>query len=77
MVWKVHVFQKFVEHFEEACKKKEDYLTRGHFATKKTMWVLTTNIRKLRDEATRALYYYARKYPEKFLEFLKVFIRYK
>lgn len=64
-------FSNFVKHLEVACKKEEELSSRGHFAAKKTMWILTTNIRKLRDEATRALYYYARKYPKEFLELLK------
>lgn len=64
-------FSNFVKHFEEVCKKDGELSNRVHFAAKKTMWILTTNIRKLRDEATRALYYYARKYPKEFLELLK------
>lgn len=63
-------FSNFVKHFEEACKKDGKLSNRVHFAAKKAMWILTTNIRKLRDEATRALYYYARKYPKEFLELL-------
>ena len=35
------------------------------------MWVFTTNISRLRDDATRALYYYARRYPKEFLDLLK------
>ncbi len=64
-------FSDFVNHFEKACKKEGVLSNRVHFAAKKVMWVLTTNIRKLRDEATRALYYYARKYPEELLDLLK------
>ncbi len=64
-------FSSFVKQFEEACKRKGELSNRVHLAAKKVMWVLTTNIRKLRDEATRALYYYARKYPEEFLELLE------
>ena len=61
-------FSSFVKHFEDACKKERNLSDRFHLAAKKVMWVLTTNIRKLRDEATRALYYYARKYPKEFFE---------
>jgi hypothetical protein len=64
-------FADFVNHFERDCKENGDLSDRVHFAAKKVMWVLTTNIRKLRDEATRALYYYARKYPKEFLDLLK------
>jgi len=63
-------FLKFVNHFEEVCKEERKLSSRVHFAAKKTMWILTTNIRSLRDEATRALYYYSRKYPKDFLDLL-------
>jgi hypothetical protein len=64
-------FSDFVNQLEKVCKKEDVLSNRVHFAAKKVMWVLTTNIRKLRDEATRALYYYARKYPKEFLDLLQ------
>ncbi len=64
-------FSNFVKHFEEACKEEKILSNRVHFAAKKAMWILTTNIRKLRDEATKSLYYYARKYPKEFFDLLK------
>lgn len=64
-------FAKFIKYFESECKKEGESSSRAHVAAKKIMWILTTNIRKLRDEATRALYYYARKHPKEFLELLK------
>jgi len=68
-------FANFIRNFEGACKNKEKLSGRVHIAAKKVMWILTTNIRKLRDEATRALYYYARRYPKEFLELLKYSLR--
>ena len=35
------------------------------------MWTLTTTIRPLRDEATRALYWYGRRFPASFFNFVK------
>ncbi|HTY10389.1 MAG TPA: hypothetical protein VMF88_04895 [Bacteroidota bacterium] len=64
-------FTDFVLRFESACKENKELSDRIHIAAKKVMWVLTTNIRQLRDEATRALYYYARRYPKIFLELLE------
>uniref|UniRef100_UPI003A92C56A hypothetical protein n=1 Tax=Halarcobacter sp. TaxID=2321133 RepID=UPI003A92C56A len=64
-------FTSFVLDFEEACKREKELSDRIHIAAKKVMWIFTTNIRRLRDEATRALYYYARKYPKDFLDLLK------
>jgi len=63
-------FSGFVNNFENACKKEENLSGRIHIAARKVMWVLTTNNRRLRDESTRSLYYYARKYPKEFLELL-------
>ena len=64
-------FQSFISKFEEVCKEDKKTTDRIHVAAKKVMWVLTTPARKLRDEATRALYFYARKYPENFLNLRK------
>lgn len=64
-------FTQFILDFEKACKKSGELSSRIHIAAKKVMWVFTTNIRRLRDEATRALYYYARRYPKEFLDLLK------
>ena len=52
-------FENYINNFENACKTNKKLPNRVHFAAKKVMWVLTTTIRKLRDEATRGLYYYA------------------
>lgn len=63
-------FSHFVDEFYYACKGNEILNERVHLAAIKVMWILVTNVRKLRDEATRALYWYARKFPEKFLDLL-------
>ncbi len=64
-------FSDFVDNFYTACREKEDLTEAVHLAALKIMWVLVTNARKLRDEATRALYWYARRFPEKFLNLLE------
>ncbi len=64
-------FTDFVKKFEDVCKEKSKLPSRANIAAKKVMWILTTNIRKLRDEATKALYYYARKDPRGFLKLLE------
>jgi hypothetical protein len=69
--YKATYFSNFVEEFEKVSKKKKRLSNRIHFAAKKVMWVLTTTIRRLRDESTRALYYYARRYPREFFDLLK------
>lgn len=64
-------FTQFVNNFEKACIEQKEISNRIHIGAKKVIWVFTTNIRRLRDEATRALYYYARRYPKEFLDLLK------
>ena len=64
-------FTQFVNNLEKTCREQEEISNRVHIAAKKVMWIFTTNIRRLRDEATRALYYYARRYPKEFLDLLK------
>lgn len=62
-------YKKFLNGFEVACKSKTKFKTdKVHLAAKKTIWFLTSTNRELRDLSTRALYYYGRKYPDKFLE---------
>ncbi len=64
-------FSNFVENFEKSCIQQKDISDKVHIGSKKIMWILTTNIRKLRDKATRALYFYARRSPKEFLDILK------
>lgn len=63
-------FSNFVQDFEKACREKEELSNSIHLASKKIMWILTTNIRKLRDLATQALYYYSRRFPNEFFDLL-------
>ena len=64
-------FAELVKDFDEACKTETELSNGIHIAAKLIMWVLTTTIRKLRDEATRALYFYGRRYPQKLLKLLE------
>ncbi|WP_259250787.1 NACHT domain-containing protein [Salinibacter ruber] len=44
---------------------------RLHLLATRVMWTLTTTIRPLRDEATRALYWYGRRFLDQFFDLLK------
>lgn len=58
--------KQFIENFEEACIENEKISNRIHFASKKIMWFLTSTNLDLRDKATKALYFYGRRFPEDF-----------
>jgi len=65
-----HIFERFIEEFETQCKKiNEDsiiIIQKQHILSKIIVWFLTSTNRALRDDATRALYYYGRKFPNEF-----------
>lgn len=67
-------FEKTVIQFEGICKNNENLSTimkeRLYLLAVYIMWALTSTVRPLRDKATRALYWYGRRNPEKFLELL-------
>lgn len=78
--WSEHVryddefFGKFLVDFEAACRRPgaaAQSEARLHLLAEYAMWLLTTTVRPLRDKATRALYYYGRRYPEPFLNLLR------
>ena len=64
-------FANFIKGFENACIEKDVLSERVHVAAYKVTWTLTSTIRRLRDEATRALYYYGRRFPEHYLALIK------
>ena len=69
---KVESFEKRLVHFEEACQSDQELSDisekRLHLLAAYIMWVLTSTRRPLRDKATRALYWYGRRFPQEFLD---------
>ena len=60
-----------IDHFEDLIHNgnlsDKDLEKRLHLIAEHLCWILTSTIRILRDKATRAMYYYGRKYPKKLL----------
>ncbi len=65
-------FEKILAHFEAACRSDETLSeaaeNRLRLLAEYITWVLTSTVRPLRDKATRALYWYGRRFPEQFLD---------
>lgn len=65
-------FEDVVERFEKACKNSQDLsdvsAKRLHLMAEYIMWILTSTVRPLRDIATRALYWYGRRFPNEFFD---------
>ena len=57
----------FLRDFEKAIEEEGDLSERIHLAAEKVKWLLTSTNRELRDTATRALYYYGRRFAESFV----------
>jgi hypothetical protein len=53
---------------DEEVENEKDFLI---LLAENAMWILTTTVRPLRDCATRALYYFGKRFPEEFWELLK------
>ncbi len=66
--------EKNLGQFEGICKSDENLSEmmeeRLYLLAVYIMWILTSTVRPLRDKVTRALYWYGRRKPEKFLELL-------
>ncbi|NQY06706.1 MAG: hypothetical protein HRT68_11105, partial [Flavobacteriaceae bacterium] len=67
---KSYDLDSYIAEFEEQCKNtnKESILLieKQHVIAKVILWFLTSTNRALRDDATRALYFYGRKFPNEF-----------
>ncbi|WP_158666627.1 NACHT domain-containing protein [Salinibacter altiplanensis] len=67
--------EKAVAVLYELCSEtapiQEREESRLHLLGTRVMWTLTTTIRPLRDKATRALYWYGRRFPGQFFDLLK------
>ena len=65
-------FEKMLMHFEETCQSNQESSdtieARLHLLAKYIMWMLTSTVRPLRDKATRALYWYGRRFPQEFFD---------
>ncbi len=63
-------FEEVLLSFESTCKGDSSIsditAKRLHLLAEYTMWMLTSTMRPLRDQATRSLYWYGRRFPEEF-----------
>ena len=73
--WTEHVrknrysFEEMLIRFEETCRNAQDLSKeRLHLLAEHIMWILTSTVRPLRDQATRALYWYGRRFPQEFFD---------
>lgn len=76
--WSEHIrlhrenFERIVIRFEENCQNTQDIsevsVKRLHLLAEHIMWILTSTVRPLRDQATRALYWYGRRFPQEFFD---------
>ena len=76
--WTEHVrqsvgnFEEILMSFEKICQNCEDQSEatkeRLDLLAEYMMWLLTSTVRRLRDKATRALYWYGRRFPQKFFD---------
>ena len=76
--WSEHVrnnrerFEKLVKRFKETSRNDQDISAlsakRLHLMAEYIMWILTSTVRPLRDKATRALYWYGRRFPKEFFD---------
>ncbi len=68
-------FEKIISHLENICKKQADLsellVSHINLYAEGAMWVLTSTVRPLRDKATRALYWFGRRFPEQLLQLTK------
>lgn len=65
-------FENILERFEKDCQSdqhlSEFSVKRLHLLAEHIMWILTSTVRPLRDQATRALYWYGRRFPQELFD---------
>ncbi len=62
-------FEEIVIRFEKTCRNAQDVSEeRLHLLAEYIMWIFTSTVRPLRDIATRALYWYGRRFPNEFFD---------
>ena len=76
--WTEHIrhnresFEKMLARFEKACRSDKEIsdvsMDRLHFLAEHIMWIFTSTVRPLRDQATRVLYWYGRRFPQEFFD---------
>ena len=76
--WSEHIrlhhesYENKLIRFEVTCQSDQELSDIGkkrlHLMAEHIMWILTSTIRPLRDKATRALYWYGRRFPKEFFE---------
>lgn len=70
----INDLEKKLIYFEETCKNNESFsdlmVDRLYLLALISMWYLTSTVQKFRDEATRALYWYGRRFPEKLFDLM-------
>ncbi|MDP5199010.1 hypothetical protein [Flavobacterium sp. DG2-3] len=58
----------YICYIEKVNRENREVSGRVHIAARKLMWMLTVTNRDMRDRATRALYYYGRRFPKEFAD---------
>lgn len=76
--WSEHIrlnhesFEEKLTYFEKTCQTNQDLsnisVKRLHLLAEHIMWILTSTVRPLRDQATRGLYWYGRRFPREFFK---------
>ena len=70
--WNRYSFEETVIRFEETCRNDQNISGYGKkrllLFAEYIMWILTSTVRPLRDQATRALYWYGRRFPQDFFD---------
>lgn len=76
--WSEHVrlyrekFEELLIRFETTCQSDHELSDIGkerlHLIAEYIMWILTSTVRPLRDQATSALYWYGRRFPQEFFD---------
>ena len=65
-------FEKILERFETSCNstQQSNHINKERLdlLAEYIMWLLTSTVRPLRDKATRALYWYGRRFPQRFFK---------
>jgi hypothetical protein len=68
---KSYDIERYISEFESQCHysglESKIIVQKQHILSRIIVWFLTSTNRALRDDATRALYYYGRKFPKEFI----------
>lgn len=71
----INLFEKDLKSFEKTCKEPKSFpkesKTRINLFAHYIVWFLTSTTHSFRDSATRALYWYGRRFPKDFFELVE------